>query len=143
MRSDSQSSVSSVSPNTFGGGWYCYYRPANSTRLRYTTTRCRKSNSTKYKAFKFKPNQVGVITMLILKVLLLTIIMKRELNLRTKFDLDVIIFRTIKHPLPYYDYVSSIFDARFGNKSILKEDLVDEGSRIWKREIGIVRRRER
>ena len=61
MRSDSQSSVSSVSPNTFGGGWYCYYRPANSTRLRYTTTRCRKSNSTKYKAFKFTHNRHGFI----------------------------------------------------------------------------------
>ena len=65
--------------------------------------------------------------MLILKVLLLTIIMANDMDLRTPFDLDAIIFRTIKHPLPYYAYVSSIFDSKFCNKSILKEDLVDEG----------------
>ena len=53
--------------------------------------------------------------------------MAQELTLRTKFDLDAIIFCTIKHPIPYYLCVLSLFDAQFGNKSILKEDLVDEG----------------
>ena len=66
--------------------------------------------------------------MLILKVLLLTIIMTAtELTLKKKFELDEIIFQTIKHPLPYYDYVATLFDSKFGNKSILKEDLVNEG----------------
>ena len=104
--------------------------PANSTQLQYTTNKCRKCNSTKYKGCKFKSNyhQVGLITMLILKVLLLTIIMAAsELTLKKKFDLDEIIFRTIKHPIPYYDYVVPLFDAQFGNKSVLKEDLVNEG----------------
>ena len=41
--------------------------------------------------------------------------------------MDAIIFRTIKHPLPYYGYVSSLFVARFGNKLMMKEDLVAEG----------------
>ena len=50
-----------------------------------------------------------------------------ELTLKKKFELDEIIFRTIKHPIPYYDYVAPLFDAQFGNKSILKEDLVNEG----------------
>ena len=65
--------------------------------------------------------------MLVLKVLLLTIIMTQELTLRTKFDLDAIIFCTIKHPIPYSDYMSSLFDAHFRNKSMLKENLVYEG----------------
>ena len=39
----------------------------------------------------------------------------------------MIIFCTIKHPIPYYNYVSLLFDAQFGNKLILKEDLVNEG----------------
>ena len=65
--------------------------------------------------------------MLILKVLLLTIIMTSELTLKKKFELDEIIFRTIKHPIPYYDYVATLFDAQFRNKSILKENLVNEG----------------
>ena len=55
------------------------------------------------------------------------IIMASELTLKKKFDLDEIIFRTIKHPISYYDYVADVFDANFGNKSILKEDLVNEG----------------
>ena len=53
--------------------------------------------------------------------------MASELTLKKKFDLDEIIFRTIKHLIPYYDYVAPLFDAQFGNKSILKEDLVKEG----------------
>ena len=67
--------------------------------------------------------------MLILKVFLLTIIMTlaTELQLKKKFDLDGIIFRTIPHPLPYYSYLAPLFDAQFRNKSILKEDLVKEG----------------
>ena len=65
--------------------------------------------------------------MLILKVLLLTIIMAQDLDMQTPFDLDAIIFRTMKHPLPYYGYLSSMFDSKFCNKLILKEDLVDEG----------------
>ena len=67
--------------------------------------------------------------MLILKVFLLTIIMASttELSLKKKFELDEIIFQTIPHPIPYYDYVAPLFDAQFGNKSILKEDLVKEG----------------
>ena len=65
--------------------------------------------------------------MLLLKVLLLTIIMTQELTLKKKFELDVIIFCTMNHLIPYYDYISLLFDAQFGNKSILKEDLVDEG----------------
>lgn len=70
--------------------------------------------------------------MLILKVflLILTIIMAlaaSELVLKKKFDLDEIIFQTIPHPLPYYDYLAPMFDAQFGNKTILKEDLVSEG----------------
>ena len=133
---------SSVSTNTFGGGTcYCTpeYRPANSTQFRYTTNRCRKCNSTKYKGFKFKGFQfkfksnyhrVGLITMLILKVFLLTIIMATaptEVPLKKKFVLDEIIFRTIPHPLPCYNYIAPLFDAQFGNKSILKDDLVSEG----------------
>ena len=51
--------------------------------------------------------------MLILKVLLLTIIMAQELTLRTKFELDVIIFHTINHLVPYYNYVAPLFDAQF------------------------------
>ena len=48
----------------------------------------------KYKATNFKSNyrQVGLITMLILKILLLTIIMASELTLKKKFELDEIIF---------------------------------------------------
>ena len=71
--------------------------------------------------------------MLILKVFLLTIIMAApvvaasELTLKKKFELDKIIFRNIKHPLPYYDYVAPLFDSKFCNKSIMAEDLVDEG----------------
>ena len=67
--------------------------------------------------------------MSILKVLLLTIIIMpaAELTLKKKFELDEIIFRTIKHPLPYYDYVAPLFDSKFCTKSILAEDLVDEG----------------
>ena len=68
--------------------------------------------------------------MLILKVFLLTIIMASaasELTLKKKFELDEIIFRTLKHPIPYYDYVADVFDANFCNISILKEDLIDEG----------------
>ena len=67
--------------------------------------------------------------MLILKVLLLTFIMASttEYDLRTPFTLDAIIFRTIPHPLPYYDYLAPLFDVQFGNKTILKEDLVSEG----------------
>ena len=68
--------------------------------------------------------------MLILKVLLLTIIiitMSTELNLAKKFTLDAIIFCTITHSLPYYNYVAPIFDSQFGGKQIGKEDLVNEG----------------
>lgn len=31
-----------------------------------------------------------------------------------------IIFRTKMHPIPYYDYVAPLFDAQFGNKSIME-----------------------
>ena len=51
--------------------------------------------------------------------------MVSELTLKKKFELDEIIFQTIKHPIPCYDYVATLFDAQFGNKSILKEDLVN------------------
>ena len=54
------------------------------------------------------------------------IIMASELTLKKKFELDEIIFRIIEHPLPYYNYVAPLFDAQFGNKSILKKDLVNE-----------------
>ena len=53
--------------------------------------------------------------------------MASELTLKKKFELDEIIFCTIKHLIPYYDYVTPLFDAQFGKKSILKEDLVNEG----------------
>ena len=41
--------------------------------------------------------------------------------------MNEIIFCTIKHPIPYYDYVAPLFDVQFGNKLILKKDLVNEG----------------
>ena len=91
---------------------------------------CRKSNTTKYRGFKFRSIcKVGTITMLILKVLLLRIIitMSTKLNLTKKFTLDAIIFQTISHSLPYYGYVALIFDSQFGSKQIAREDLVNEG----------------
>ena len=124
----------SVSTNTFRGG-YCYctreYRPANPTRLRQTTNCCRKSNTTKYRGFKFRKT-FGLRTMLIVKVLLLSIIiitttMTNEKDLTKKFNLEAIMFRFKPHPLPYYDYVAPLFDAQFGDNRIEHEDLVDEG----------------
>ena len=70
---------------------------------------------------------LDLLIMLILKVLLLTIIIASKLNLKKKFELDAIIFKTKNHSLPYYGYVAPLFDAQFGNKSIMREDLVDEG----------------
>ena len=68
--------------------------------------------------------------MLLVKVLLLTIFiitMSNERELTKKFALEAIIFRFVPHPVPYYNYVASLFDAQFGDKRIEQEDLVDQG----------------
>ena len=53
--------------------------------------------------------------------------MATERELTKKFTLEVIIFRTKPHSLPYYKYVAPLFDDQFGDKRIKQEDLVDEG----------------
>ena len=99
----------SVSTNTFGGGCDCYctpaYQPSNPTRFQHTTNCCQKNNTTKYRGFKFRSIcNFGLRTMLILKVLLLTVIiiittMATELDLTQKFNLEAIIFCTKPHLL--------------------------------------------
>lgn len=91
----------SVSTNIFGSVT-CYCTPAyqrtNPTHFRHMTKCCQKSNTTKYTGFKFRSiYKFGLITMLILKVLLLTVIiiittMATGLDLTKKFNLEAIIF---------------------------------------------------
>ena len=125
--------ASSVGINIFGDGSNCYscycmatYRPSNTTYFRQTTTYCKPSNSTKYRGFKVKSKSGFSGIKMFLKVLLLTIAINMTITLSKKFTLDGITFCTIKHPIPYYGYITPLFDAQFGNKSIPNKDLINE-----------------